>query len=227
MSVGNTPSPSLRDALDRWSLAIAPDRAAALEAYCHALWQWNAKLNLTRHTDFDKFVTRDLVDSLALSEFIAPGEHVLDVGSGGGVPGVVLAVLRDDIEVELSESVGKKARVLDDLVARLGLRLPVHHDRAETVLQRRRFDTLTVRAVARLRKLLEWFKPHWERIGQLLVIKGPSWVEERGEARHHGLLRPLALRKLKVYTTPDTGAHNVLLRIAPKREAEPNGADDG
>lgn len=220
MSVENTPSSRLVDALSRWSVTLGGESVAALEQYCRALWDWNAKLNLTRHADFDKFVTRDLVDSLALSEFIAPGEHVLDVGSGGGVPGVVLAVLRDDIEVELSESIGKKARALGDIVARLGLRLPVHHARAEAVLQRRRFDTLTIRAVARLRKLLEWFKPHWAHIGQLLVIKGPSWVEERGEARHHGLLRPLSLRKLKVYTTPDTGAQNVLLRIAPKHAAD-------
>ena len=103
------------------------------------LWEWNDKLNLTRHTDYEKFVARDLVDSLAFSRFLEKGEKVMDVGSGGGVPGVVLAILRDDLEVTLSESVGKKARALADIVARLGLTAPVHHGRAEELLARRHY----------------------------------------------------------------------------------------
>ena len=60
---------------------------ARLEAYCRLLWDWNSKLNLTRHTDFEKFVTRDLTDSLVFARFLGQGETVLDVGTGGGVPG--------------------------------------------------------------------------------------------------------------------------------------------
>ena len=83
-----------------------------LERYCELLWEWNEKINLTRHTDYEKFVARDLVDSLAFAEFLEPGEKVLDVGSGGGVPGVVLAIVRPDLKVSLADSVGKKAKVL-------------------------------------------------------------------------------------------------------------------
>ena len=74
-----------------------------------------------------------------------------------------------------------------DIVAQLGLSTPVFHARAEDVLGQERFDTLLVRAVARLKKLLEWFRPHWPSFDRLLVLKGPSWVDERGEARHYGL----------------------------------------
>ena len=77
------------------------------------LWEWNEKINLTRHTDYEKFVGRDLVDSLAFAEFLEQGEKVLDVGSGGGVPGVVLAIVRPDLKISLSDSVGKKAKVLE------------------------------------------------------------------------------------------------------------------
>ena len=167
-----------------------------LERYCELLWDWNTKINLTRHTDYEKFVARDLVDSLAFAQFLEPKEKVLDVGTGGGVPGVVLAIVRDDLRISLCESVGKKARVVADIVERLGLQTPVLHARAEDVLAHQRFNTLVIRAVARLKKLLEWFRPHWKSFDRLLVLKGPSWVEERGEARHYGLLHDLALRKL-------------------------------
>jgi 16S rRNA (guanine527-N7)-methyltransferase len=129
---------------------------------------------------------------------------------------VVLAILRDDLRVALSESIGKKARAVGDIVARLGLDVPVYNHRAEDVLARHRFNTLVIRAVARLEKLLEWFKPHWDAFDRLLVLKGPAWVEERGEARHRGLLHDLSLRKLASYPLPGTESESVLLEMSRK-----------
>ena len=78
----------------------------------------------------------------------------------------------------------------------------------------------TARGVGgRLAKLLRWFRPHWNALDRLLVLKGPAWVEERGEARHAGLLRDLALRKLTSYPLPGTESESVLLQICPKERA--------
>ncbi len=170
---------NLAEVAARHKIYLPDARIALLERYCELLWQWNEKINLTRHTDYEKFVARDLIDSLAFSEFIKPCEKVLDVGSGGGVPGVVLAILRSDLEISLVDSVGKKAKVLIDIVERLGLELPVHNARAEELLKQENYSTLTVRAVAPLKKLLKWFEPHWDSFERLLVLKGPAWVEER------------------------------------------------
>jgi len=128
----------------------------------------------------------------------------------------VLAVLRDDLAIALSESVGKKALAVADIVQRLGLDVPVHHARAEALLADHRYTTLVVRAVAPLRKLLGWFKPCWGSFERLLVLKGPAWVEERAEARHYGALAGLALRKLAVYPLPGTPSQSVLLQICRK-----------
>ena len=215
----NPPDDNLAAALERHGIALAQPHVALLDRYCRLLWEWNCKINLTRHTDFEKFISRDLVDSQAFARFLGPGESVLDVGSGGGVPGLVLAILRDDLQISLCESVGKKAKALADIVEKLGVSVPVLHARAEDLLVDRRFNTLVIRAVARLKKLLEWFQPHWTAFDRMLILKGPSWVEERGEARHHGLMRGLALRKLASYPLPGTESESVLLQISPVADA--------
>jgi 16S rRNA (guanine527-N7)-methyltransferase len=198
---------------ERYGISLPPAQVDLLERYCTLLWDWNTRINLTRHTDYEKFVTRDLLDSLAFAEALAPDQPVVDVGSGGGVPGIVLAIVRPDLKLTLTESIGKKAKVLDDVVARLGLSATVYRGRAEQLLQARKQHTLVIRAVARLPKLLEWFGPLWGRFQRMLVLKGPSWTEERSEARHLGALHGIELRKHKTYRTPGTDAENVLLEL--------------
>lgn len=188
----------------------------SLDRYCRAMWAWNEKLNLTRHTDFDRFVSRDLADARHLAGQLAEGEEVLDVGSGGGVPGALLAILRPDLEVTLSDSVGKKAAALADIVGHVGLPTPVHHGRAEELFEDFRYTTVTARAVGPLKKLLTWFRPHWDAIERLLLIKGPAWVAERAEARHLGLFRGLLLRKVDEYPLAGTESQSVILMIRPQ-----------
>ena len=89
---------TLTKAIEHYQLPpLAPDRVSELEKYCRQLWSWNRRMNLTRHTDYDKFVARDLVDTIQLSALIPPQQEVLDVGTGGGVPGIVLAILRSRV----------------------------------------------------------------------------------------------------------------------------------
>ncbi len=140
--MSESPYESLAAALAGYQLELPGAQVAQLEDYCRRLWDWNTKLNLTRHTDFDKFVSRDLVDSLQISLLLESAQSVLDVGTGGGVPGVVLAILRPDLKVSLCESVGKKARVVEEIVRALGLPLAVHHERAEKLVEGHRFERL-------------------------------------------------------------------------------------
>jgi 16S rRNA (guanine527-N7)-methyltransferase len=212
----NPPHDTLVAALARHHIELPDPQVALLDRYCALLWQWNERVNLTRHTDYEKFVARDLLDSLAFARFLRPGERVLDVGTGGGVPGIVLAIVRDDLDLVLCESIGKKVRAVGDIFGSLGLDLPLIHGRVEDALAERTFTTLVARAVARLKKLLQWLQPHWDRFERLLVLKGPAWVEERGEARHFHLLEGMALRKLTTYLIPGTDSESVLLQICPK-----------
>ena len=209
---------SLAESLALRKIEVPQAQIGLLAQYCELVWRWNEKINLTRHTDFQTFVDRDVTDTLMLAELLDVGERVLDVGSGGGVPGILLGIIRSDLKITLSESVGKKARVLADIVEQLELPISVRHERAEDILKRDQFDTLTIRAVARLIKLLTWFRPHRSAFGRLLIVKGPAWVEERGEARHHGLLKALHLRRLLSYKTEGMDAESVILQISREND---------
>jgi 16S rRNA (guanine527-N7)-methyltransferase len=220
-SQGALKADSLLAALTRHGIELPPEQVAQLDRYCHLLWDWNTRLNLTRHTDYEKFATRDVVDSLALSQFIEPGEDILDVGTGGGVPGIILAITRPDISVSLCESVGKKARAVREIARGIPLQLPIHHARAEELLaQGHTYDTLVLRAVAHLEKLLRWLRPHFGAFHRMLLVKGPSWVDERKHCRERRLLKNLALRRLHTYQTPGTQAESVVLQIAMLGEGE-------
>jgi 16S rRNA (guanine527-N7)-methyltransferase len=153
-----------------------------------------------------------------LEKFLDSGERVLDVGTGGGVPGILLAILRPDLEVSLCDSVQKKARVAQDIVEKMNLPISVYAQSVTDILKQKQFDSLVARAVAPMAKVLTWVNPHWDAFKQLLLIKGPAWTQERQEAREKGTLRDLSLRKLASYPFPGTTSESVVLVIRSKDE---------
>ena len=188
-----------------------------LAEYCLQLWSWNQSINLTRHTTPELFVKRDLLDSWHLAKLLNANEEVLDIGTGGGVPGVVVAILRPDVEMSLCDSVAKKATVITRIVDHLGLSISVHAVSVQKVLRDLRFDSLTSRGVGPLSRLCTWLKDDWHNFQRLLAIKGPKWVDERGEARHQGLLKDLELRRVAAYPMPDTFSESTILQIQRPR----------
>ncbi|HEV3416026.1 MAG TPA: 16S rRNA (guanine(527)-N(7))-methyltransferase RsmG [Pirellulales bacterium] len=216
MSSSDPAADTLTAALARHGIELPEDQIAQLDRFCLRLWDWNERLNLTRHTDYEKFVRRDVIDAIQLESFLESGDRVLDVGSGGGLPGVLLAVIRPDLAVTLCDSVAKKARALEAIVKEAGLKITVRHAPGQNLLVDGKFETLVVRAVAPMAKLLTWFNPHWDSFGRLLLIKGPSWVEERAAARERRLLQGLRLSKLAAYPLAGTDSESVILEIRPR-----------
>jgi 16S rRNA (guanine527-N7)-methyltransferase len=203
----------LKEQLAAHQIPVADDKIEQLDLYRQLLWSWNERMNLTRHTTMEKFVGRDVADSYELTKLLEQGERVLDIGTGGGVPGIVVAILRPDLSVSVCDSTQKKARAAEAIVADLGVPIRVYPNRAEEILEITTFDTLVARALAPLAKVLGWLRPHLDAFDRLLMIKGRSWVDERSEARQAGLMRGLQLRKAATYVAPGSGAESVILSI--------------
>ena len=104
--------------------------------------------------------------------------------------------------------------MLNDLVTHLDLPIPVYAARAEELVEEFRFDSLTARAVGPLPKLARWFQGRWHYFGRLLAVKGPKWVQERGEARHLGLMHGVRLRRIRTYPMPGTSSESVILQLS-------------
>ncbi|MCR9117871.1 MAG: 16S rRNA (guanine(527)-N(7))-methyltransferase RsmG [bacterium] len=212
---------TLAETLQKYEIELPADQIEKLDQYCKLVWEFNEQVNLTRHTNYELFVTRDVIDTLELSKLLHPQEEVLDVGTGGGVPGIPLAIIRPDLQIALAESVGKKAQMVSQIVDRLDLPIGFFQGRAEDVLEDFRYDALVARAVGPLWKILFWFKDDWHAIGRILAIKGPKWIEERNEARHRGHLQELEMRKAASYPMPGRDGESVILKIWHKNKEEP------
>ena len=210
--------PEFAAALENHSVDLDEGIAERLQAYALSMWRWNEQLNLTRHTTWELFVGRDLRDCLQLAPMLDSGEEVLDLGSGNGVPGIPLSILRSDIDIALAESVAKRASVLGEMISELGLPVPVYSARGEDLLNDFRFSSLVCRAVGSISKLCRWIELHWSNVDRMLLIKGPKWVEERGEARHLGLMANLQLRKIASYPLGDDSEEDqgAIVQIWPK-----------
>ncbi|MGJ6981584.1 16S rRNA (guanine(527)-N(7))-methyltransferase RsmG [Aestuariimicrobium soli] len=130
----------------------------------------------------DRLWDRHVLNSAALSSVIGDGLRVADVGSGAGLPGLPLALLRPDLEVVLIESLLRRATFLELAVDELGLgdRVRVVRSRAED--WREQVDVVTCRAVAPLSKLLGWTRHLWLPQGRLVALKGSSVAEEIDDA---------------------------------------------
>jgi 16S rRNA (guanine527-N7)-methyltransferase len=142
--------------------------------------------NLVSRRALEELETRHLPESRALAEMLPPGPaRLVDIGSGGGFPGLVIAVARQDLAVTLVEATGKKADFLASTAADLGVDVEVIHGRIEDLDPGRLaggFDLATARAVAPLVRLVAWTVPALRPGGLLYAVKGDRWREELEEA---------------------------------------------
>jgi 16S rRNA (guanine527-N7)-methyltransferase len=185
-------SDELRRRLAAARVPVADAEAAAIAEFVELLLRWNRVYNLTGIRGVDEIIDRHLVESLALRPHLR-GAYVADVGSGGGLPGVPLAIAEPERHFTLIESRAKRVRFLRHVVAELKLgNTEVAHGRAEDLTPTRPFDTVLARAVAPPAELLNVCR-HLTAPGSILLLLTAAHLEDafRGLAPDF-LVRPAA-----------------------------------
>ena len=135
-----------------------------LEAWAVLLREWNAKINLISRKDIEYLETRHLSHCLAITNHLKlmSGARIMDVGTGGGFPGIIMAICYPQANFTLIDSIGKKITVVQDLMDRLGLKnVEARQCRAEDV--KKQFDFVTGRAVKNLPEYFSWIKKNVRR----------------------------------------------------------------
>jgi 16S rRNA (guanine527-N7)-methyltransferase len=178
-------------------LTLPAGAEAKLLAYLALLDKWNRVYNLTAVRDAERMVSHHLLDSLAAVPFFQ-GQAMLDVGSGGGLPGIPLAIARPDLQVTLIDSIAKKTAFLLQAKAELGLNnLHVVTGRVEDFRPESGFDVITSRAFSDLKEFVMLTRHLLNPAGHWLAMKGlmpheeiaslPDWVKVSAD---HALLVP-------------------------------------
>jgi 16S rRNA (guanine527-N7)-methyltransferase len=212
----------------RAGTTLTPEQHALLHRYLDLLEAGGRRMNLTRITDRAAAELLHVADSLTLLPFLPSGPIcIADVGSGGGVPGIVLAIALPRAQVTLIESTGKKCRFLEESIAALGLgNASVLPGRAEDLAEmggqdgsRERFDVVVARALATLSWVAEWCLPLARVGGEVLAMKGPKAAEELAKAKP--VIRLLGGGEPQVEQAHLLGAEGHMIIRIPKRSPTP------
>lgn len=177
------------DSLIKYFPNITPLQLQQFEQLPELYNYWNNQINVISRKDIDQLYERHVLHSLGIAKVMPflPGENVLDVGTGGGFPGIPLAILFPETQFFLVDSIGKKIKVVQEVASALGLQnLKAAHLRAEQVDEK--FDFVVSRAVTRLKEFYPWVKSKFSKESKntlpngILYLKGGDLAEEITES---------------------------------------------
>jgi 16S rRNA (guanine527-N7)-methyltransferase len=170
---------TLADGARALHLDLGEAQLGKLMDYLTLLSKWNAVYNLTALRDPRQMVTHHLLDSLAVVPAFDGAKNILDVGAGGGLPGIVLAIARPDMRVSMVDTVHKKTAFLTQVKAELGLaNVNVYTARVEQLKVPQKFGVITSRAFAELNDFVTWSGHLLEEGGRFIALKGVMPNEE-------------------------------------------------
>lgn len=171
--VDSTQQNQLIEKCQSLGIDVSLSQAASLLQYLVSLLKWNKAFNLTAITNEQEALDLHLLDSVSISPFIEPFDSLLDVGTGGGLPGIPLAILNPDKEFSLLDTNSKKTRFLKQVVYELGLKnVQVIHSRVQDFENNSGYACILSRAFASIEDMVTWTEHLLADNGQWLAMKG-------------------------------------------------------
>jgi len=206
----------LADGITDLSLDLNQQQHEQLLDYLALLFKWNSVYNLTSVRDPQQMVTHHLLDSLAAVPAFAGAVNVLDVGAGGGLPGIVLAIARPGMKVSLIDTVHKKTAFLKQVKAELELaNVTVYTAKVQELQVEQKFDVITSRAFADLSDFVNWSGQLLAEGGKFIALKGVAPPDE--QERLPAQWQVSALQPLQV---PGLNAERHLVFITKSQQTE-------
>lgn len=179
----------LKEEANKIGIFLTDSKIAKLVKYKDILLEWNEKMNLTAITDNYEILMKHFIDCLEIVKFIKKGSSLIDVGTGAGFPGIIIAIyFEEEIHITLLDSLQKRTIFLIEVVKNLNLKnVRIIHGRAEEYGMkeeyREKYDYAVSRAVANLGTLLEYDSPYIKVKGQCLLMKGDKVEKEIEESK--------------------------------------------
>ena len=193
------------DAADReLAKGLFGERFSLVDEYVSLLRSQGVLRGLIGPREVDRIWSRHILNSVASYQLFPTGARVADVGSGAGLPGIPLAIIRPDLDFTLIESMLRRTTFLEEVVTALGLDSQVNVLRARAEEVPGVFDVVTARAVAPLEKLLNWTSGLFLPDGELLALKGESATDEVAAAKEFLARKKLVAETLSVRALPQT-----------------------
>ncbi|WP_377702652.1 16S rRNA (guanine(527)-N(7))-methyltransferase RsmG [Pseudoduganella sp. UC29_71] len=205
---------ALAEVLNKGVAELALELSAAQQEqlldYLALLNKWNSVYNLTSVRDPMQMMTLHLLDSLAAVPAFAGAQNVLDVGAGGGLPGVVLAISKPDMKLSMIDTVHKKTAFLTQVKAELGLaNVTVYTKKVQELEVKQPFDVITSRAFADLSDFVNWSGHLLAEGGRFIALKGTAPQDERER-----LPEPWKVERLQALKVPGLDAERHLVFIS-------------
>ncbi|MBC8043562.1 MAG: 16S rRNA (guanine(527)-N(7))-methyltransferase RsmG [Rhizobacter sp.] len=165
-------------------VTVTAAQGKLLSRYAALLLEWNKKINLISRKDEERVFTKHILHSVSVAFFhsFKPAERVLDIGTGGGLPAIPLAILFPESLFLGIDSVGKKVAACNDMIAALDLKNITAKKLRVEELKRVQFNTAVSRAVASMPELCKWVRPLLSQNGSLICLKGGELQTELDEA---------------------------------------------
>lgn len=180
----------LQNALEQLNIPYTEETLEKYRLYMEGIIEWNEKVNLTSITDKDEFIKLHFIDSIMSvpCEEFQKAKKIIDVGTGGGFPGIPLALAAPDKEFVLMDSLNKRIKIINQLCEEIGItNVTAVHARAEELAKnkahRQKYDLCVSRAVANLSTLSEYCLPFIKQGGWFLSYKGPDTDKELSDAK--------------------------------------------
>ena len=190
-------------------ITLSQEQIEKLIKYMHLILEWNKNINLTAITDEKEIITKHFVDSLTSSKWIKEHSKVIDCGTGAGFPGIPLAILRDDCQFVLIDSLNKRVNFLNEVIQLLKLdNVSTLHIRAEELASNRNyrevFDIAISRAVANMSTLLEYLIPFCKIGGTAICMKGANIENELENSKNALRILNSKIEKIDSFYLPFT-----------------------